>query len=97
MAVVEQVKSTDWQQWIEDRDGVLIDVREPMEWMMGTLDGAEKIRIFGEDIAGGANVRALYHPHRAGERRRALPLQCDLRAFACARRAWTCAAPGVGL
>ncbi len=45
MAVVEQVKAADWDTWIEERSGVLIDVREPMEWMMGTLPGAEKIRL----------------------------------------------------
>ncbi len=45
MAVVEQVKAANWDTWIEERGGVLIDVREPMEWMMGTLPGAERIRL----------------------------------------------------
>jgi rhodanese-related sulfurtransferase len=45
MAVVEQVKAADWESWIEDRSGVLVDVREPMEWAMGVLPGAEKIRL----------------------------------------------------
>lgn len=45
MAVVEQVKAADWESWIDDRDGVLIDVREPMEWAMGVLPGAVRIRL----------------------------------------------------
>ena len=45
MAVVEQVKAADWESWIADRDGVLIDVREPMEWAMGVLPGAQKMQL----------------------------------------------------
>ncbi len=34
---IEQVPATNWQTWIEQNDGVLLDVREPKEWAMGTL------------------------------------------------------------
>jgi len=34
---IEQVPADNWQSWIHANDGVLLDVREPMEWAMGTL------------------------------------------------------------
>ncbi len=34
---IEQVPTDEWQSWIHANDGVLLDVREPMEWAMGTL------------------------------------------------------------
>lgn len=42
---IEQVRATDWQSWIDDNDGVLLDVREPMEWAMGTLPESVKISL----------------------------------------------------
>lgn len=45
MAVVEQVKASDWATWVEARSGVMIDVREPDEWALGVLPGAELIRL----------------------------------------------------
>lgn len=42
---VEQVPASDWQKWIEDNDGVLLDVREPYEWAQGTLPGARRVRM----------------------------------------------------
>jgi len=34
---IEQVPAHGWQAWVEDNDGVLLDVREPAEWVQGTL------------------------------------------------------------
>lgn len=42
MALVEAV---DWQTWSQAHDAVIIDVREPFEWVMGTLPGAELISL----------------------------------------------------
>ena len=42
---VEQVPASDWQTWIEDNDGVLLDVREPYEWALGTLPEARRVRM----------------------------------------------------
>lgn len=42
---VEQVPASDWQKWIEDNEGVLLDVREPYEWAQGTLPGARRLRM----------------------------------------------------
>jgi rhodanese-related sulfurtransferase len=46
MQTIEQVPAADWQQWVADNDGgVLLDVREPMEWARGTLPGSTKISL----------------------------------------------------
>jgi rhodanese-related sulfurtransferase len=34
---VEQVPAATWQTWLDQNDGVLLDVREPHEWARGTL------------------------------------------------------------
>jgi rhodanese-related sulfurtransferase len=39
------VEALDWQTWSEAHDAVIIDVREPFEWAMGTLPGAELISL----------------------------------------------------
>lgn len=39
------VEALDWQTWSEARDAVIVDVREPFEWAMGTLPGAELISL----------------------------------------------------
>ena len=41
MNPIEQVEAQNWQQWIADNDGVLLDVREADEWEEGTLPGAQ--------------------------------------------------------
>ncbi len=38
---IENVPARDWQQWIADNDGVLLDVREAKEWAEGTLPNAQ--------------------------------------------------------
>ena len=43
MGEVVLVEARDWQLWSQDHDAVIIDVREPFEWAMGTLPGAELI------------------------------------------------------
>ena len=43
MDKVVLVEARDWQVWSQDHDAVIIDVREPFEWAMGTLPGAELI------------------------------------------------------
>lgn len=40
---IEQVPATDWETWVQTRDAVILDVREPNEWALGTLPGAVKI------------------------------------------------------
>lgn len=41
---IEQVPAREWETWLADQDhGVLLDVREPEEWELGTLPGAVKI------------------------------------------------------
>lgn len=51
MSEVVLVEAREWQTWTQDRDAVIIDVREPFEWAMGTLPGAELIglgSLFGQ-------------------------------------------------
>ena len=42
---VEQVPAPEWEQWVADNDAVVLDIREPVEWEMGTLPGAVMIRM----------------------------------------------------
>jgi rhodanese-related sulfurtransferase len=34
---IEQVPAAGWETWIEENEGILLDVREPGEWARGTL------------------------------------------------------------
>jgi len=43
MSEVVLVEARDWQVWSQEHDAAIIDVREPFEWAMGTLPGAEFI------------------------------------------------------
>ncbi len=45
MTIVEQVQARDWAKWVDSRSGVMIDVREPGEWAIGLLPGAETVRL----------------------------------------------------
>ena len=40
---VEQVPAQMWEEWIAQNDGVLLDVREPNEWELGTLPNAQRL------------------------------------------------------
>lgn len=40
MTQIGLVPASDWEEWREETDGVLLDVREPKEWELGTLPGA---------------------------------------------------------
>lgn len=42
---IEQVPSHEWSSWLEQHNGVLLDVRNPDEWAAGTLPGVEKIAL----------------------------------------------------
>ncbi len=52
---VEQVPARDWQDWAERTGGTIVDVREPMEWAMGSLAGAVHLPMSGMP----ANLDAL--------------------------------------
>ncbi len=40
MSRVETVRAKDWEDWVEETGGILLDVREPKEWEQGTLPDA---------------------------------------------------------
>ena len=42
---IEQVPAPKWKKWVEENDGVLLDVREPMEWAQGTLPESTTIAL----------------------------------------------------
>jgi len=42
---VEQVPAGRWAQWRDEHDAVVIDVREPIEWGLGTLPGVETMAL----------------------------------------------------
>jgi rhodanese-related sulfurtransferase len=39
--LVEQVPAAQWESWRNEHGAVVLDVREPMEWAMGTLPGSD--------------------------------------------------------
>jgi rhodanese-related sulfurtransferase len=42
---IPQVSAPEWKTWVDDNDAVILDVREPMEWAQGTLEGSRKIQL----------------------------------------------------
>ena len=40
---IEHVPARQWESWRDRNDAIIIDVREPHEWQMGTLPGAKTI------------------------------------------------------
>jgi rhodanese-related sulfurtransferase len=50
MSTIEQVPAPEWESWLEANQGMLLDVREPEEWDIGTLP--EAVRISMGDIPG---------------------------------------------
>lgn len=40
---IEQVPASEWKNWIQKNNGMILDVREPHEWALGTLPGAIQI------------------------------------------------------
>lgn len=43
MANLDPVNAEDWHEWVDETDGVLLDVREETEWEQGTLPDAQLI------------------------------------------------------
>lgn len=37
---VESVPASEWESWVADNEAVVLDVREPDEWALGTLPGS---------------------------------------------------------
>ena len=44
MMPMELVEAADWKSWVDNNQAVVVDVREPIEWAIGTLDGSILIR-----------------------------------------------------
>lgn len=40
---VETVPASEWSDWVERHDALVLDVREPLEWGQGTLPDAIRI------------------------------------------------------
>lgn len=45
LSEIEQVPAVEWQSWIAQHDGVVLDVREPIEWARGTLPDSTRISL----------------------------------------------------
>lgn len=39
----ENVPAWSWQEWSEQNDAIILDVREPGEWELGTLPGSKLV------------------------------------------------------
>ena len=48
---VPQVRAPDWKSWVEENDALVLDVREPMEWAQGALEGSKKIKMVDRPAA----------------------------------------------
>lgn len=42
---ITHVPAAEWATWAESNDAVVIDVREPNEWLRGTLPDSERISL----------------------------------------------------
>ena len=42
---IPQVHAPEWKTWVEENDAVILDVREPMEWAQGTIEGSKKVQL----------------------------------------------------
>lgn len=41
--MIENVPAADWESWLSDNEGVVLDIREPFEWDQGVLPAAVQI------------------------------------------------------
>jgi rhodanese-related sulfurtransferase len=41
--MIETVQAAEWERWLSDNDGVVLDVREAYEWAQGLLPGSIQI------------------------------------------------------
>lgn len=67
MGPYRDVAAGDWQTWVSDNDAIVLDVREPNEWALGTLPDATLISL-GELVS------------RMGELRKETPVLCVCRS-----------------
>jgi rhodanese-related sulfurtransferase len=42
---IEQVPAARWQVWAQANDATILDVREPHEWVRGTLPGSQLVSL----------------------------------------------------
>ena len=45
VSTIEQVPAPGWEQWVTSNEAVVLDVREPNEWAMGTLPDSIRISL----------------------------------------------------
>jgi len=80
---VEQVAAVRGREWAEENGALIIDVREPYEYAMGSLPGAELIRL--NDLPGRLNDldrdRAVLIVCRTGNRSNAAAAFMAQRGF----------------
>ena len=69
-SAVHLVPARDWETWSTTNDAVIVDVREPFEWAMGTLPDSVLIRL--GSLSGGLDEldrdRAILFVCRSGNR-----------------------------
>ena len=40
MTMIENIPAQNWEAWVDETGGRVLDIREPFEWEQGTLPGA---------------------------------------------------------
>lgn len=43
MIAYSEVQAANWESWVRDNEAMVLDVRQPNEWALGTLPGAVRI------------------------------------------------------
>lgn len=83
MSDVETVPASEWKQWVDRHDGLVLDIREPLEWELGTLPDA--VRISMAELVGRIDElprdRAILCVCRSGDRSREVARFLGLSGF----------------
>lgn len=70
VSAVHLVPARDWETWSTTNDAVIVDVREPFEWAMGTLPDSVLIKLgsLPDKLDGFDHDRAILLVCRSGNR-----------------------------
>ena len=81
--MIENVPAAEWASWIEEHQGLVLDIREPFEWEQGTLPGATLISMgeIPERMAELTTERALLVVCRSGGRSQQVAMYLAMNGY----------------